>query len=98
MVDGRSAWDGQHDGRSPEEPRERPLHGMGPVSRRDFVERLTGNFARSQREPGNKDNSIAVAIIHDVVPFTVGKAVAVLHAGDGDYSARARDVLQGDVG
>src|SRR5258708_16454855 len=89
MFDGGSPGDGQHDGGAAEEPGYRYLHGAGVVSLRDFVEYVAGDFACSQREPGNEDDSIAVAIIHHVVPFAVGKAIAVLHANDrGDYCDR----------
>src|SRR5258708_10538467 len=97
MFDGGSPGDGQHDGGAAEEPGYRYLHGAGVVSLRDFVEYVAGDFACSQREPGNEDDSIAVAIIHHVVPFAVGKAIAVLHANDTGDSAAPHDVLQPDV-
>src|SRR6266481_6736539 len=82
MFDRGSPWDGQHDGRSPQEPGQRYLCGTRTVCLRDSVEHLAGNFGRSQWEPGNKSNFIALAIVHHVVPFAVGKAIAVLHGDD----------------
>ncbi len=64
----------------------------------DSVKHFPGNFACSQREPGNKGNSIALAIIHHVVPFAIRKAIAVLHGNDWDNFARSLDVLLRDVG
>src|SRR6267142_620443 len=98
MFDRGGPWDGQHNGRSPQEPGQRYLRGARTVSPRDSVKHLAGNLARSQWEPGNKGNFIALAIIHHVVPFAVGKAIAVLHGDDRDNSARSLDVLLGDVG
>src|SRR5580658_9736896 len=63
----------------------------------DFVEHLASNPACSQRKPGNKGDSVALAIIHDIVPFTIGKAVTVLNGDDGNNSARSLDVLPGNV-
>src|SRR6267143_1799425 len=80
MFDRGSPRDRQHDGRSPQEPSQRYLHGVGMVCLRDLVKHVAGNFACSQGEPRNKDNSIAVTILHHVVPFAVGKAIAILLA------------------
>src|SRR6266478_5123273 len=98
MFDRGSPWDGQHNGGSAQEPGQRYLRAARTVCLRDSVKHLAGNFARSQWEPGNKSNFIALAIIHHVVPFTVGKAIAVLHGDDRDNSARSLDVLLCNVG
>ena len=65
---------------------------------RDSLERLTGNPACAEGEPGNEGDSIAFAITDNVVPFTVGKAVTVLHRNDGHDFARTLDVFLRDVG
>src|SRR5712664_3639143 len=70
MFDRGSPWDGQHNGGSPQEPGQRYLRGARTVCLRDSVEHLAGNFARSQWEPGNKSNSIALTISHHVIPIT----------------------------
>src|ERR1700694_5008308 len=93
MFDRGSTWDRQHDGRSPQEPSQRYLHGAGMASLRGLVKGVAANLARSQWEPRNKGNSIAVTIFHHVVPFAVGKAVAVLHTDDRDDSACSLDML-----
>ncbi len=98
MFDRGSPWDGQHNRRSPQQPSQRYLRGARSVCLRDSVQHLAGNFASSQWEPGNKGNSSSVTIVHHVVPFTVGKAIAVLHGNDRDNSARSHDVLERDVG
>src|SRR3989442_7341371 len=98
MFDRGSPWDGQHDGRSPQEPGKRYLRGARTMRLRDTVKHFAGNFACSQWEPRNKDNSIALTIIHHVVPFAVGKAIAVLYGDDRDDSPGSFDVLLRDVG
>ena len=97
MFDRGSPWDGQHHGRSPQEPSQRYLCGARTVCVGNLVQHAASNFARSQWEPGNKSNSIALTIIHHVVPFAVSKAIAVLHGHDGDNSARSLDVLLRNV-
>jgi hypothetical protein len=62
-----------------------------------FGSHLAGYFAYPQWEPGNEGNSIALTIIHDVVPFAVRKTIAVLHRNDGNNSARSLDVLLRNV-
>src|ERR1700730_354415 len=95
MFDGGSLWDGPHDGGSPRGTGYAYLRGARIVSSRDSIEHLAGN---SQREPGNKSNFIALAIIHHIVPFAVGKTIAVLHGDDRNNSASSLDVLLRDVG
>ncbi len=55
------------------------------------------DFARAQRKPGNKHNSVLLAIVHNVIPLTIGKAVTVLHGNDGHDFASPFDVLPGDI-
>src|SRR5882762_1128035 len=98
MLDRGSPWDGQHHGRSPQEPSQRYLCGARMMCLCDSVQHFAGNFACPQWKPGNKGNSIALTIIHQVIPFAVRKAVAVLHGDDRDYSACSLDVLLRDVG
>src|ERR1700680_1124474 len=98
MFDRGSPWDRQHDGSTPQKPGQRYLYGARTVRLRDSVKHFPGNPACSQRKPWDKRNSIALTIIHYVIPFTVGKAVAVLHGDDRDNSARSLDVLLRDVG
>src|SRR6185369_14179839 len=98
MLDRRSSWNGQRDGRSLQQPSERYLFRARTVSLRDAAEHFSRNFARSQWKPGNECNSIALTIIHHIVPFPVGKAIAVLHRHDGDNLACSLDVLLCDVG
>src|ERR1700730_3556700 len=75
-------WDGQHLGRSSQEPRQRYLGRTRTVRLRDSVQHFPGNLACSQWEPGDKGNSIMLTITHYVVPFAVGKAIAILHRDD----------------
>src|SRR4029077_902200 len=98
MLDRGRPWDGQHNGSSAQEPGQRYLRGARMVCLRDSVKHLTSNSACPQGKPGNKSNSIALTIIHHVVPFPVGKAIAVLDGNDRDDSARPLDVLLRDVG
>src|SRR3982074_3403774 len=98
MPDRRSSRDWQHLGRSPQEPRYCYLHRCGLVRTRNSLKQVAGNSTRPQREPGNKSNSVALAVIHHVVPFAVGEAVAILYRNDGDDLARSLDMLLRDVG
>src|SRR5712692_2110168 len=98
MFDRGSPWDGQYHGRSPQEPSQRYLRGTRLMCLRDPVQHVAGDFACPQWEPGNKCNSIALTIIHQVIPFAVRKAIAVLHRDDRNNSARSLDVLLRDVG
>ena len=72
--------------------------GAGTASLRDAAEHFSSNFARSQWKSGNECNSIALTIIHDIVPFPVGKAIAVLYGDDWENLPRSLDVLLRDVG
>src|ERR1700736_3831657 len=98
MFDRGSSWYGQHVGRSPQEPGKRYLRGARTVRLGDAVKHFASNSACSQWEPGNKGNSIALTIIHNVVPFAVCKAIAILHRDNRDDFACAFDVLLRDVG
>src|ERR1700694_383316 len=91
-------WDGQHLGRSSQEPRQRYLGRTRTVRLRDSVQHFPGNLACSEWKPGDKGNSIMLTITHYVVPFAVGKAIAILHRDDGDNFARSLDVLLRHVG
>src|SRR5882762_5606180 len=98
MFDRGSPWDGDHNRGSSQEPGQSYLRGAGTVCLCDSTEHLAGHFARSQWEPWNKSNFIALAIIHHVVPLAVGKAIAVLHGDDRDNPACSLDVLLCHVG
>src|SRR5580692_7192517 len=98
MFNGGCPWDGEHDGRSPQKPSQRYLRGARTMCVRDSTKHLASNFACSEWKPGNKSNSVTLTIIHNVVPFTVGKAVAILHGDDWGNSARSLDMLLCDVG
>src|SRR5580704_16166450 len=98
MFDRGSPWDGQHNGGSMQQPGQRNLRWAGTVCPGDSVKHFAGNFTGSQREPGNKSNSIALTIVHYIVPFAVRKAIAVLHGDDGDDFARPLDVFLRNVG
>src|SRR5438445_572270 len=98
MSDRGSAWDGQHNRRSTQEPGQRYLRVASTVCFCDSIKHLAGNLASSQREPGNKGDFIALAIVHHVVPFAVGKAITVLHGNDGNNLACALDMFLRDVG
>ncbi len=63
----------------------------------DLVERLSGDFPCSQRKPGNESNSMSLTIVHDMVPFTIGKPVAVLNGDDGNNLTCALDMFPGNV-
>src|SRR6266436_5242383 len=93
MFDRGSPWDGQRDRGSPQEPSQRYLFGARLMCLRDSVQHVAGNFACPQWEPRNKSNSVAFTIIHDVIPFAISKAIAILNGDDRDNSARSLDVL-----
>src|SRR6202521_3061118 len=98
MFDRRRPRNGQHDGRSSQEPGQRYLDRPRTVRLRDSVKNFPGNLASSEWEPRDKSNSITLTITHYVVPFAVGKAIAILHRDDRDNLARSLDVLLRDVG
>src|SRR5260221_2115049 len=98
MSDRGSPRDGQHHGRSPQEPSQRYLRGARTVRLGNLVKHLACNFPGPEWEPGNKGNSIALAIIHGVIPLAVREAVAVLHGDDGHNPARSLDMLLRDIG
>src|SRR5579863_9879067 len=98
MLNGRCPWDRQHDGRSSQKPSQCYLRGACTMCTRDSAKHLAGNFACSEWKPGDKSNSVTLTIVHNVVPFTVGKAVAILDGNDRDNSARSLDMLLRDVG
>lgn len=64
---------------------------------RDFIEYLTRHSARSQWKPGDESDSVAFAVVHHVVPLSIGKAVAILHRDDRNNLARPLDVLARDI-
>src|SRR5216684_83453 len=97
MLDRGSPWDGQHDGGSPQEPRQRYLCRTRTVRLRNLAQHFASIFTCSQREPRNKRNSIALTIIDHVVPFAVGKAIAVLHGDNRDDFACSLDVFLRNV-
>src|SRR6266478_381204 len=97
MFDRGSPWDGQHHGRSPQEPSQRYLCGTRTECLGNLVQHVAGNFPCPKWEPGNKGNSVALTIIHHVIPFAVRKAIAVLHGDDRDNSARSLDMLLRNV-
>src|SRR5438477_12806586 len=98
MFDRGSPWDGQHDRRSPQQPRECDLCGARIVSFCNPVQNFSRNFTGSEWEPGNEGDPVSLAIFDHVVPFTVCKAVAVLDGDDRSDFASALDVLLCDVG
>src|SRR5947199_4535792 len=55
------------------------------------------NFAGSEWEPVNIGEPVPLAIVDDIVPFTVGKAIAILHRGDRNNSASALDMFLSNV-
>src|SRR5437667_4636118 len=97
MLHRGGPWNGQHDGRSPQEPGQRYLCGTRTECLGNVVQHVAGNFACPKWEPGNKGNAIAHTIIHHVIPFAVRKAIAVLHGDDRDNPARSLDVLLRNV-
>src|SRR5215475_3305184 len=64
---------------------------------RDLTEDITGDLARCERKPRNEHNSVAFTIIHDVVPFAIGKTVSVLDRDDGNNLAPTLDMLPRNV-
>src|SRR5579864_6194137 len=98
MFRRRGSWNRQHERRAFQKPREGDLLGTGAVYAGDLIEDFAGGPSASQGEPGNKSYSVALTIIQDVIPFTVGKTVAILDGDDRDDAARALDVLLGDIG
>src|SRR5260370_27811427 len=97
MLDRGSSWDGQHDGGSPQDPGQRYLCRTRAVCLGNLVQYFARNFTCSQREPRNEGNSIALTIIHHVVPFAVREAIAVLHGDDRDNFARSLAMLLRNV-
>src|SRR5713226_856333 len=98
MFNRRRPWDWQHDWRTLQEPGKRDLRGTCTARIRDGAKHFAGNFAGSQRIPGDKSDSIALAIIHHIVPFTVRKAITILYGNDRHDSTRSLDVLSRDIG
>ena len=54
----------------------------------NFVQHIASNSPRCERKPRNECNSIPLAIIHDIVPFAICKAISVLDGDDGNNLAR----------
>jgi len=70
------------------------LCGARTVCLGNLVKHFAGNFTCSEWIPRNKSNSIALTIIHYVVPFAVRKAIAVLDGDDrNDFARPARCAL-----
>ena len=63
----------------------------------DLVEYLPRESACSQWEPRDEGDSVALTIIHHVIPFTIRKTIAILHGNDGDDLACPLDVLLRDI-
>src|SRR5580704_5428783 len=97
MFNRGSPWDRQHDAGSPQQPSERYLGGARTVSLCDSAKNFSSNFACSQWEPRNKGNSVVLTMIDHVVPFPIGKAIAVLHGHDGNNFPCSLDMLLRNV-
>ena len=67
------------------------------VCSRDLIECLPGNPACPQWKPRDEGDSILLAMIHHIIPLTIGEAITVLHRNNGDDPARPLDVLLSDV-
>src|SRR5215472_3911528 len=63
----------------------------------DLIEDLARNSSRSQREPRDKGDAIALAIIHHVIPLAIGKAVTVLNGNDRNDPAGTLNMLLGHI-
>jgi len=98
VGDGGSAGDGEHYAGTGEEPRESHLHGGGFDFSGDASEQIVRLAILSQRGPGDKGDSVFFAVVEEIVPFAVGKAVSVLDGDDGDDLASALEVFESDVG
>src|SRR5882724_7021914 len=68
VLDRGSPRDGHHYGRSPQKPSQCYLCGARTVCLGNLVKHFAGNFTCSEWIPRNKSNSIALTIIHYVVP------------------------------
>src|SRR6516164_67950 len=97
MVNRRCSRNGQQHGRSFQQPSKCHLVRGGLVRSGDLVEYLPRESARSQWEPQDEGDSIALTIIHHVIPFTIRKTIAILHGNDGDDLACPLDVLLRDI-
>jgi hypothetical protein len=95
---GRCAGDGEHDSGAGEKPGERDLHGRGLDFGGDAIEEIVGLSILAEGSPGDEGDAVFLAVIEEVVPFAVGKAVAVLDGDDGDDFTGALEVLESDVG
>src|SRR5579859_6259353 len=60
---------------------------------RDLIEDLSRNSSSPQWEPRNEDDSVALTIIHYVIPLPISKAVAVLHGNDRNNPACSFNVF-----
>jgi hypothetical protein len=92
------AGDGEHDAGAREEPCEGYLHGCGVELAGDAIEEFMSLPILSERSPGYEGDTVLLAVVEEVVPLAVGKAVAVLDRDDGDDFAGALEVFEGDVG
>src|ERR1700720_2853387 len=98
MFDRRGPWDRQHYRRSLQKPTQRYLGWTCTVGFGNSAQHFARDLASSQGEPGNKAEPMLLTTVHHIVPFTVGKAIPVLHRNDRDNSPRPLDVLLGNVG
>jgi hypothetical protein len=64
----------------------------------DLVENFTGDTAGSEWEPRDGDDSISLAIVHDIVPLAVCETVAVLDRNDRDDPVSPLNMFLSDVG
>src|SRR5216683_94884 len=97
MFNRRGTRNRQHDRGTLQQPGQCNLFGSLIVSLRDPLQQPAGHCSSPQRKPRNEGNSIPLAIVHDVVPLAVGKAVPILHRGNGDDLLRALDVLSSHI-
>lgn len=98
MGDGGRAWNGQHNTGAGEKPGEGYLHGGDAESGGNAREKIVCLTVLTKRSPGDEGDAVFLAVIEDVVPFSVCEAVTVLNGDDGDDLAGALEVFEGDVG
>src|SRR5579863_7842743 len=71
MLYRRSTWNGKHNRRSLQQPRQRDLHGGHLMRFRYPAQNLARNFARPERKPRNKSNAVLLTIIDNILPLTI---------------------------
>src|ERR1700758_4859370 len=64
----------------------------------DLIEDLARDSASPQWEPRDEGDSIALTIIHHIIPLAIGKAVTVLNGNDGNDTACPFNVLLRHIG